>query len=254
VPSRVREDVPDGLRRLRLLPVPDRGLLEGAIRPAPAGFRLGLKAPEGITVSTWPKHARYGSRAGADNASFLDPAPFAQYFTRRLEPYGDRVGPLIFEFGTFNKQTFPTPADFYARLGPFLDALPGGFKYAIETRNEEYLTPDYCDILSRRNIAHCFNAWTRMPPLDEQAQIDDAYTADFTVVRGLLRPGSGYEDAVDTLQPYDRIQEPHERSRQGVVDIASRIIDRKYEAYIFVNNRLEGNAPSTIDAVVEQLG
>ena len=63
------------------------------------------------------------------------PQTFQRFFTARLEPYGKRVGPLIFEFGTFNKSTFPTRADFMARLDPFLKALPQGFRYAVEIRN-----------------------------------------------------------------------------------------------------------------------
>ena len=35
--------------------------------------------------------------------------------------------------------------------------------------------------------------------------------------------------------------------------IAERSRERKKPAFLFVNNRLEGNAPSTIEAVVEQL-
>jgi Protein of unknown function DUF72 len=38
----------------------------------PRNFLFGLKVPEDITVSTWPKHARYGARAGHDNEHFLD--------------------------------------------------------------------------------------------------------------------------------------------------------------------------------------
>src|SRR5262245_19099035 len=74
---------------------------------APAGFVFGFKVPEEITVSTWPKHARYGVAAGLANPAFLDPDLVQRHFLKRLEPYGDRVGPLIFEFGTFNKSTFP---------------------------------------------------------------------------------------------------------------------------------------------------
>ena len=35
------------------------------------------------------------------------------------------------------------PADFLAKLDPFLKSLPEGFRYAIEIRNEDYLTPEY---------------------------------------------------------------------------------------------------------------
>ena len=155
----------------------------------PSDFIFGFKVPEDITVETWPKHARYGKRAGLPNEHFLNAKALDQFFTSRLKRYGKQVGPLIFEFGTFNKKTFPTPADFLAVLDPFLKALPEGFRYAIEIRNENYLTPEYLDVLASHNVAHVFNAWTRMPALDEQAQLPGAFTADFTVVRALLRQG-----------------------------------------------------------------
>ena len=93
---------------------------------------------------------------------------------------------MIFEFGTFNKKTFPTPADFLAALDPFLGALPKGFQYAVEIRNDNYLTPRYFDVLASHNVAHVLNAWTRMPTLDDQARLPGVFTADFTVARALL--------------------------------------------------------------------
>jgi uncharacterized protein YecE (DUF72 family) len=219
----------------------------------PGDFLFGLKVPEDITIATWPKHARYGARAGNLNEHFLDAGTFAQFFTRRLEPYQGQVGPLIFEFGMFNKQTFPTPGDFFTRLDSFLAELPGGFQYAVEIRNPEYLSPAYFDRLAAHNVAHVFSAWTRMPALDEQAQLADAYTADFAVVRALLRKGRGYEQAVDTFEPYKLIQEPNEGARNGMQEIAEQSRKQKKTAFLFVNNRLEGNAPSTIEAVVGKL-
>ncbi len=151
----------------------------------PGEFIFGFKVPEDITVETWPTHARYGKRAGLANEHFLDAKALDQFFTSRLKRYGTQVGPLIFEFGTFNKKTFPTPADFLAALDPFLKALPEGFRYAVEIRNENYLTPQYFDVLASHNVAHVFNAWTRMPALDDQAQLPGVFTADFTVVTSI---------------------------------------------------------------------
>jgi uncharacterized protein YecE (DUF72 family) len=219
----------------------------------PAGFIFAFKVPEDITVSTWPKHARYGRRAGLANERFLDPETLQWFFTSRLEPYGKRVGPLIFEFGTFNKSTFPTRAEFIARLDPFLDALPKGFQYAAEIRNQEYLRPDYLQVLASHNVAHVFSAWTRMPSLDEQSRLTEAFTADFTVVRALLRCGRAYEKAVQNFEPYREIQEVNEGARDGMRRIAEHALQSKKSAYLFVNNRLEGNAPSTIEAVVNLL-
>jgi uncharacterized protein YecE (DUF72 family) len=219
----------------------------------PENFVFGFKVPEDITVSTWPKHARYGRRAELPNQHFLDPEMLRRFFTSRLEPYGKRVGPLIFEFSTFNKSTFAKPADFIARIDPFQKALPEGFRYAVEIRNKEYLQPDYLAVLASHNVAHVFNAWTRMPPLDEQSQIEHAFTADFTVVRALLRHGRAYDMAVDTFEPYREIQEVNEGAREGMSRIANDARRQRKDAFLFVNNRLEGNAPGTIEAVVEKL-
>ena len=219
----------------------------------PENFVFGFKVPEDITVSTWPKHARYGRRAGLANEHFLDADTLQRYFTSRLEQYGKRVGPLIFEFGTFNKSTFPTRADFIARLEPFLKALPQGFRYAIEIRNQDYLRADYLEVLASHNVAHVFNAWTRMPSLEEQSQVDEAFTADFTVVRALLRCGRAYDKAVESFEPYNEIKETCEHARTGMSRIVERALKTRTSAFVFVNNRLEGNAPSTIEAVVQQV-
>jgi uncharacterized protein YecE (DUF72 family) len=219
----------------------------------PPGFVFGLKVPEDITVSTWPGHSRYGQRAGQENEYFLDARTFEQLFAKRLEPHRDQVGPLIFEFGTFNKSTFPTPADFRAVLAPFLAALSREFRYSIEIRNPDYLTREYFDLLASQNIAHVFNEWTRMPSLEDQAQLPEAFTTDFTVVRALLAKGRKYEDAVKALSPYQLIQEPNEVARAAMRQIAERSRKVGQRAYIYVNNQLEGNAPGTIEAVIEHL-
>jgi uncharacterized protein YecE (DUF72 family) len=214
---------------------------------------FGFKVPEDITVSIWPKRARYGRRAGLANERFLDPETLERFFTSRLKPYGKRVGPLIFEFGTFNKSTFAKPAVFIARIDPFLKVLPPGFQYAVEIRNKEYLLPGYLQVLASQNVAHVFNAWTRMPPLDEQSQIEEAFTADFTVVRALLRCGRAYDMADDAFEPYRELQEVNEVARVGMRRIVEHALKSKKSAFVFVNNRLEGNVPSTIEAVMESL-
>jgi uncharacterized protein YecE (DUF72 family) len=140
-----------------------------------------------------------------------------------------------------------------AKLDPFLDALPEGFRYSVEIRNPDYIRPDYFHLLSTHNTAHVFNAWTRMPSLEEQVQLPDAETADFTVVRALLRRGRTYEQAVASFEPYREVQEPNEGAREAMRQIAERSRQTRKPAFLFVNNRLEGHAPSTIEAVVETL-
>jgi uncharacterized protein YecE (DUF72 family) len=219
----------------------------------PADFRFGLKVPEDITVAAWPGHARYGTRSGETNPSFLDAEIFERHFAQLLRPYRDRVATLIFEFGTFNTSTFATPDQFMTRLDAFLAALPAGFRYAVEIRNPEYLIPEYLELLSARNVAHVFNAWTRMPGLEEQVQLPKAFTSDFTVVRALLRKGRSYEQAVEQFEPYRLTQEPNEEAREAIRQVAERSIKARKQAFVFVNNRLEGNAPMTIEAITQRL-
>jgi uncharacterized protein YecE (DUF72 family) len=226
-----------------------RRLFEGT----PSTFTVGLKVPEAITVARWPSHARYGEKAGQDNASFLDTALLRSQFTLPLEAYADRVAVLIFEFGTFAKATFRTVDDFLYRLDDFLAGLAGGFRYGVEIRNPEYLEEGYFACLSEHGAAHVLNAWTRMPELASQLDRPGVETADFSVVRALLSKGRSYEQAVDAFEPYDKIREPNEAARGALRKVAERAIARKQRAFVFVNNRLEGHAPSTIEAVAESI-
>jgi uncharacterized protein YecE (DUF72 family) len=219
----------------------------------PESFLFGFKVPEEITVARWPRHARYGPRAGTDNEAFLNADLFATLFTRRLAPYARQVATLIFEFGTFPKSTFPTVDDFLTRLDPFLEALPGGFRYGVEIRNREYLGPGYFGLLARHDVAHVFNAWTRMPELGKQLEMPGTFTAGFTVVRALLSKGRNYEQAVQQFTPYKLVQEPDYAARDALRRIAERAQHQKKPAFLFVNNRLEGHAPTTIESVVQEM-
>jgi uncharacterized protein YecE (DUF72 family) len=232
---------------------PSPSYWENLFEESPPALKFGLKVPEEITVPRWPGHARYGTRAGTENRGFLDHRLFQELFTQPLEPYRDRIAGMIFEFGTFAKSTFPKPEDFFALLDPFLNSIPPHFRYSVEIRNPEYLGPDYFALLHSHNTAHVFNAWTRMPELLDQIERPGAFTADFTVTRALLKKGRAYEQAVKAFEPYEHIQEPNPKAREAMRRIAERAWRTRQPAYTFVNNRLEGNAPGTIEAVVDEL-
>jgi uncharacterized protein YecE (DUF72 family) len=215
---------------------------------APASLRFGLKVPEEVTCEVFPKHARYGPRAGLKNESFLNADALRALFLEPLEPYAARLAPLIFEFGA---RSLP-PIAFIDQLDRFLDALPATFQYSIEVRNREFLAPRYFDSLRAHGVAHVFNSWTRMPPISEQTAIPGASTADFTVVRALLRPGRAYEDAVKMFSPYQEIRDENPEAREALRALIKRMREERRAAYIYVNNRLEGNAPETIRAVIAE--
>ncbi len=214
-------------------------------RGAPPTLRFAFKVPEEITVQRFPLHARYGARAGVENAAFLDVEMFVRMFLEPLQPYRDRVAVLIFEFGERGER-------FNRPLEDFLRQLPEGWRYSVEIRNREFLDEEYFGSLRRHGVAHVFSAWTRMPELGEQIAMEGAHTAGFTVTRALLRAGRPYEMAVKKFQPYSEVREENPGTREALRQIIQSAGDRKQNAFLFVNNRLEGNAPGTITAVLEQ--
>ncbi len=218
---------------------------------APATLQFALKVPEDITAKVFPAQARYGPRAGLPNPAFLDAALFEEQFLKPLAAWRGQIAVLIFEFGAFSQKSYAHPREFCADLDPFLAALPEGFRYAVEVRNPEFLGPDYFHCLKGRRVAHVFNAWARMPELGRQLRMPDAYTADFAVCRALLRHGRPYADAVQLFSPYEEIKDPNPEGRQAIRDLIEWARDNRRAAFIFVNNRFEGNAPQSVEAIVE---
>jgi uncharacterized protein YecE (DUF72 family) len=216
----------------------------------PETFRFAFKVPEEITVRTWPRHERYGPRAGMANENFLNAEVFRIAFADALRPYAARVAVLIFEFGAFARLDI---REFLDSLDRFLGQLPDGFRFAVEVRNPEILGPEYFALLARHRVAHVLNAWTRMPELSAQIVLPHAFTTDFYVVRALLRQGRPYERAVEMFSPYETVQDPNPEGREAIRQVIRRSQRERQPSYIFVNNRFEGNAPKTMEAIVDEL-
>ena len=90
-----------------------------------------------------------------------------------------------------------------------------------------------------------------MPEIRDQIAMPGSRTSDLIVARALLRRGRPYEDAVQKFAPYAGVQEVNEPVRQGLRELVDGALVDGTPAFIFVNNRLEGNSPGTIVAVPE---
>jgi hypothetical protein len=90
-----------------------------------------------------------------------------------------------------------------------------------------------------------------MPELREQIAIPDSGTAAFRVCRALLRRGRPYERAVAEFAPYTEIRDANPEARESMRVLIGRAAEEKRMLFLFVNNRLEGNAPLTILSLVE---
>ncbi len=226
--------------------------VEGLAKGVPAGFRFSFKVTEEITAASFINLPRYGPRAGRVNDHFLDPALFAGAFLKPLEAHRDKIGMLIFEFSRFRSDQIASGGEFVERLEGFLAELPAGWSYGVEIRNRTFLHPDYFAALARHGVAHVFNNWTKMPPVSEQIALPGAFTADGFGARFLLTPGRAYQEAVDAFQPYRDTRAADPDARAAGTALMSRA--PKGKSYLYVNNRLEGNAIKTILAMIDGLG
>jgi len=233
---------------------PSQQYLEGMINQTPDGFLFGFKVTDAITIKKYPKLDRFGDLAGKANENFLNAELFAKAFLHPCEPFRSNVGLLMFEFSRFWPTDYEHGRDFVADLDKFLGALPKGWPYGIEMRNRAWLRPEYFECLARHQVTHVFNSWEAMPAVSEQMALPGSRTnPDLVAARFLLKPGRQYEEAVKTFEPYGNIKEenPDARAAGKALIAEGQAAAPKRKTFIFVNNRLEGNALGTIAAMLE---
>jgi len=77
---------------------------------------------------------------------------------------------------------------------------------------------------------------------------------NLVAARFLLKPGRKYEQAVKAFEPYDSIKEENPEARAAIRALIAegKAAGPKRRTFVFVNNRLEGNAISCIAAWLER--
>lgn len=226
--------------------------LQGLAAQTPEDFRFAFKVTDAITLKRFPDLPRFGPRAGQANPDFLNADMFVRQFLEPCSAIRPKVGILIFEFSHFHRSDFTAGREFVETLDGFLGALPEDWAYGIELRNRGWLVPEYFACLGSHQVAHVFNSWTKMPTVREQLALGGS-RPNPALVAGhfLVTPGTFYEASVAAFEPYDAIKCVDDEAREAVATIVSeglQVPDRR--TYLYVNNRLEGGAPRTIDAVV----
>lgn len=230
---------------------PTDQLLQDYAAQIPPGFEMCSKVWERITIPQFPNLPEYGPKAGQTNPDFLNVELFLNEvlppYQRSFRPH---TGPFIFEF----QRTGIEPDDFLTRLDAFLGQLPKDFRYAVEIRNPALLSPDYRFILQRHGVSHVYNHWTYMPGLVEQhRRLGEVFSAPFVLLRLLTPLRVKYEQAVRIAEPYDKIVAELPTMRKDTVTLVRRAVAEQRRAYVLVNNRSEGHAPRTVQALADQL-
>ncbi len=236
---------------------PSQQYLEGMVGQTPDDFVFGLKVTDAITIKRFPNLDRFGPQAGKPNENFLNADLFVKGFLKPCETVRSSIGLLMFEFSRFWPTDYAHGREFVADLDKFLGQLPSGWPYGVEMRNRNWLRPEYFDCLAKHQVTHVFNSWEAMPPVGEQmALLGSRTNPDLIAARFLLKPGRRYEEAVKAFQPYDNIKEenPEARAAGRSLIAQGKAAGPNRRTFVFVNNRLEGNAISTIAAMLEPVG
>jgi len=164
-------------------------------------------------------------------------------FISVMDLLGEKLGPLLFQFGYFNRQTFFGVNDFLARLRPFLKKLPAGHRFALEIRNKSWLVPQFFETLRKHNVALALIDQEWMPRPAQWFETFDPITADFTYVRWLGdRKGIEEKTRVWDKTIIDRHQELSEWAA-----VLGKVYKRQIQIFAYANNHYAGHSPATVE-------
>lgn len=210
---------------------PSLSTVKGWYAKTPSNFVFALKVPQTIT------HEKVLVDCESDLKHFLD----------TVSALDEKLGPILFQFGYFNRSAFKSQAEFLARLKPFLASLPRGYKFAVEIRNKNWMTPEFLDVLRSRGAAFALIDQSWVPrPWEFKEQLDFV-TADFTFVR-LLGDRKGIEEMTKT---WDKVIVDRRHDLRSWVDYLRPIKQRGVTIYVYVNNHYAGFAPATANSFLE---
>lgn len=236
-------------RHVRL---PDVRTVRQYAESVPPDFVFTVKAPNALTLTHFYSRqpAAYASSAGAANPHFLDQT-LLRVFLERLAPLGRKLGPIMFQFEYLNRIKMATKEAFFERFGAFISGAPGGYRYAVETRNPNYLSPAFFDFLKDRGCGFVYLEGYYMPPISRVFETFHPRTTDYSIIR--LHGGDRLEIEKETEEVWDRIVAPKPESIATAARIVKANARHRVMTYVNVNNHLEGSAPLTIQRLIKAL-
>jgi uncharacterized protein YecE (DUF72 family) len=133
-----------------------------------------------------------------------------------------------------------TGDEFLARLEPFLESLPKGYRFAVELRNKTWLTARFADLLREFGVALVLQdqSWMPLPAV----MPFDYLTADFAYIR-LLGDRKGIENQTKV---WDKVIVNRSKELHSWVDVCQQITRRGTRVFVYVNNHYSGHAPKTV--------
>jgi uncharacterized protein YecE (DUF72 family) len=165
-------------------------------------------------------------------------------FVETMDILGPKLGPMVFQFPSFDHWKFPKQESFLAVLTPFLKKLPADHEYVIEIRNKTWLDARFADVLREHNVALALTDTSFVPRPWEMKQKFDLITADFAYVRW-LGDRKGIEKQTTT---WDKTVVDRTSDLKNWVDLLRELVMNKKlrKLFAFANNHYAGHGPGTV--------
>lgn len=228
--------------------LPRREVVEEYAESVPDDFRFTIKVPNSVTLTHY--YRKKNSDPLMENSYFLCPNFFG-LFLDSVEPLLPKIGALIFQFEYLNQLKMPGLHSFLKQMDEFLRSVPRQTPFAIETRNQNYLKPDYFDFLETHDLSHVFLQGYYMPPIHEVYGQFMAYIQKRTVIR--LHGPNRKEIEEQTGQRWNRVVEPKDHELNDITNMLLDLETRDVSVYLNVNNHYEGSAPLSIEKIQKRL-
>jgi uncharacterized protein YecE (DUF72 family) len=210
---------------------PSKATVQGWDKKTPQGFIFAAKVPQLVT------HEKVLVDCDAEFKEFV----------QMMDLLGDKLGPLLLQFGYFNKKAFVGVNDFLVRLRPFLKKLPKGHKFAVEIRNKNWLVPQFVEALRERGVALALIDQSWMPRPAQWFEKLDPITADFTYVRWL----GDRKWIEEQTKVWNKIIVDRSAELAEWVEVLKTVHKRKIQILAFANNHFAGFGPATVEMFQE---
>jgi uncharacterized protein YecE (DUF72 family) len=230
--------------------LPEADVVNEYLNSVPGDFRFTVKIPNSITLSHFYTHGRPKGAPLEVNPYFFSVELFKE-FLNRIEPLRGHVGVLMFQFEYLNRQKMASQGEFLKRFGEFIAECPRGYRYAVETRNPNYLNERYFEFLNRHDLYHVFVQGYYMPPIKNIFDKFSGYIRDLAVIRLMGSDRKGIEKLAGNK--WGVIVDPRDGELPDIVEIIRALEERKIDVYLNINNHYEGSAPLTIKKIQEML-
>lgn len=230
--------------------LPDQGTVQTYAQSVPEDFVFTVKAPNSLTLTHYysKQPSRYAKYAGKANPYFFNDALLSK-FLDLLGPLRKNLGPIMFQFEYLNKKKMPSQQNFLDQLHKFISTPPQEYKFAIETRNPNYLNQRFFDFLKDHGLGFVYLDGYYMPSIQVIYQKFRPLTAAFNIIR--LHGGDRTEIENKTGSIWNKIISPKPSGLKAAAQIVKENTYKEIVTYVNINNHYEGSAPLTVERFIE---